>query len=248
MDNKLDYTDQQEIEYNKKKYLYNPYLMGVGLWSEKTASGKSGKIAAKELQRILNRKAFGYDELPNIEDRMRNASGEQKKRMKQTSVEWLQSKINLIKMGYQVVPDSHSSSISGFQGRMFFYEYDPKTKNTLPMWDKYPLVIILEQYSDGFLALNLHYASSGDRTKLLTSLLRNRIYNPELNILKVNIDHERFSTAMKTYPGFKQCIKRYLSRHIQGRALEIKPHEWGLAIVLPIEDFHYNTINKKRKK
>lgn len=243
---KLDYSERQEAEYQGKQYLYDPYLMGVGLWAEKTLSGKSGKIATKEIQRILNKKIFGYDELPNMEERMRNGSSLQKQRMQQTSVEWLQAKIKLIKSGFPSVPDSQSSAISSFQGRMFFYEYDPKLKNVLSMWDKYPLVIILEQYEDGFLGLNLHYVSGGDRAKMLTRLLSNRIYNPELNVLKINIDHERFSAAAKNFPAFKQCIKRYLTSHIVGRALEIKPHEWGLAIALPIEDFQYNKLNRKK--
>lgn len=247
MENKLDYTIRQEIEYQGKVYSYNPFQMGVGLWSEKTLKGLAGKVATKDIQSALNKKVFGYEKLPNIEERMRSATEGQKSRMKQTSVEWLQTKIALLKAGQSVIPDSGSAAISRLRGRMFFYEYDPKTKDSLPMWDKFPLVIILETYNDGFLGLNLHYVSVDNRTKLLMSLLKNRIYDPENNVLKVNIDYERIVIYLKRYPLFKDCIKRYLGSHITGRTLEIKPHEWGLAIVLPSEEFQYNKRKQVKK-
>lgn len=243
---KLDYSQMQQIEYKGKQYMYNPYSMGVGLWAEKTLTGKAGIYASKDLQKKLNKKAFGYDELPNMAERIESSSGAKKQRLKQTSVEWLQAKFQLIKKGYTEVPDTKSKNISGLQGMMFFYEYDPKYKETLPVWDKFPLVIILEQYSDGFLGLNLHYATEAERTTLLMGLLSTRIYSPELDKMKVNVDYERLVASAKRFPGFKKCIKRYLTQHIVGKTLEIRPHEWGLATFLPGADFHYNKLKGKK--
>ena len=36
-------------------------------------------------------------------------------------------------------------------GKMYFYSYDPKLKDVLPYYDRFPLVIPIENYSDGFL-------------------------------------------------------------------------------------------------
>lgn len=242
----LDYTQMQELEYKGKTYLFNPYSMGVGLWAEKTLSGKAGKYATKEVQKKLNKEAFGYDELPNMTERLNLSSGSKKQRIRQTAVEWLQAKFMLVRAGFSQIPESTTKNISGCQGMMFFYRYDPKHKQTLPVWDEFPLVIILEQYDDGFLGLNLHYAAEAERNVLLMSLLSSRIYNPELNKVKVNVDYERIVQNTKKYPGFKNCIKRYLTTHIVGKALEIRPHEWGLAVLLPGAEFHRNQKKSKR--
>ena len=45
-------------------------------------------------------------------------------------------------------------------GKMYFYFYDPKYKAVLPIYDRFPLVIPIEPYPDGFLGLNLHYRIS----------------------------------------------------------------------------------------
>lgn len=244
---KLDYSQMQEITLDGKTYIFNPYSLGVGLWAEKTSRGKPGVYANKDTQRKLNKKAFGYEDLPNISDRLSTANPEKRRRINQTSVEWLQAKFALIKAGYQSIPDSRSRSGAGIKGMMFFYEYDPKWKDVLPMWDRFPLVIVLETYGDGFLGLNLHYASESDRTALLMSVLNTRIYSRDLNSMKINLDYDRLVLNAKKFPNFKNCIKRYLTQHIVGRALEIKPHEWGLATFLPAADFQYNKNPKKRK-
>lgn len=243
---KLDYSQMQEMSLGRKTYIFNPYAMGVGLWAEKTLNGKAGRYADKETQRQLNKKAFGYAELPNMADRLEVSSGAKKARLRKTAVEWLQAKFALIKAGYQNVPDSNSRGSAGIRGMMFFYEYNPKLKDKLPMWDKFPLVIVLENYSDGFLGVNLHYASEDERTALLMSLLRTRIYSPELNSVKVNVDYDLLVRNTKKFPGFQKCIKRYLTQHIVGRVLEIQPHEWGLAAFLPSAEFVYNKTKGKK--
>ena len=41
-------------------------------------------------------------------------------------------------------------------GKMFFYGYNPKTKNTLPYYDIFPLVIMVRGLDNGWHGLNLH--------------------------------------------------------------------------------------------
>ena len=42
-------------------------------------------------------------------------------------------------------------------GSMYMYFYDPKTKEKLPYYDRFPLVILVEDAEGGFYGLNLHY-------------------------------------------------------------------------------------------
>ena len=48
-------------------------------------------------------------------------------------------------------------------GRMYFFWYDPKLKDVLPVYDRFPMVFPIERYSDGFLGLNLHYLAMDSR-------------------------------------------------------------------------------------
>ena len=56
-------------------------------------------------------------------------------------------------------------------GSMNMFFYDPKTKETLPFYDRFPLAIIVGPAEKGFYGLNLHYLPPVLRAKLLDSLL-----------------------------------------------------------------------------
>ena len=58
----------------------------------------------------------------------------------------------------------------GSIGRMYFFKYDPKTKDKLPIYDVYPLVFPIEDYADGFLGLNIHYLDASSRLRILDKL------------------------------------------------------------------------------
>jgi hypothetical protein len=119
---------------------------------------------------------------------------------------------------------------------MYFFFYDPKLKDSLPYYDKFPLVIPIERYSDGFLGLNLHYIHPKQRILLLDKLsdtLNNTKYN-EKTKFRVNYDYlVAASTAFEAMP----CIKRYLYTNITSRFLEIPADEWDIAALLPVQQF-----------
>ena len=76
--------------------------------------------------------------------------------------------------------DANRLKDSSMIGKMYFYFYDPKTKDSLPYYDRFPLVLPIERYQDGFLGLNLHYIHPKQRIILLDKLsntLSNRNYD-----------------------------------------------------------------------
>jgi hypothetical protein len=121
-------------------------------------------------------------------------------------------------------------------GKMYFFYYDAKTKDSLPYYDRFPLVIPIEQYQNGFLGLNLHYIHPKQRIILLDNLsntLNNNNYN-ETTKLRINYDYlTRASRVFQAMP----CIKRYLYSNITSRFLEISADEWDIAALLPVENF-----------
>ena len=84
--------------------------------------------------------------------------------------DWLQSKVASLSPNRAALMQDGNSKDKSMIGRMYFYFYDPKTKDMLPYYDRFPLVIPIERYSDGFLGLNLHYISPRQRFFLLDKL------------------------------------------------------------------------------
>jgi hypothetical protein len=119
---------------------------------------------------------------------------------------------------------------------MYFYFYDPKTKDKLPYYDKFPLVIPIERYPDGFLGLNLHYIHPKQRIILLDKLSEIATDNNFDANTKLRISYDYLSRASRLYQA-KPCIKRYLFSHVQSRFLEITADEWDIAALLPVESF-----------
>jgi len=132
-------------------------------------------------------------------------------------------------------------------GRFYFFFYDAKLKDELPYWDKFPLVIPIQQYSDGFLGLNLHYITPRDRLILLTQLKRFQTgaLGDEKTRLKLS-----YPILKATHNAYRAtpCIKRYLVGHIRSRVVEIAPEEWQIAAALPLQQFKSNTQSVSSQK
>jgi hypothetical protein len=150
---------------------------------------------------------------------------------------WIRSKVkDLSPSASSLMKDSERIRNKSMIGRMYFYFYDPKTKDSLPYYDRFPLVIPIERYSDGFLGLNLHYIHPKQRIILLDKL-SDVANNDEYNeTTKLKISYSYLSAASRIFEA-TPCIKRYLFSHIQSRFLEITADEWDIAVMLPAENF-----------
>jgi hypothetical protein len=164
------------------------------------------------------------------------------KTMSKNAVVWLQDKINEIKR-----PSSIPNTIRGEVNRqkqpgqlrigmLYCYYYDPKTKDDLPYWDRFPMVLILEKYNDGFLGLNLHYLPVKYRVAFLQKLMRYAQLTPDADIKRIRLSYD-ILTATKRFAEFRPCLKRYLYSHMRSRILTIEPSEWDVATMLPIQQF-----------
>ena len=121
-------------------------------------------------------------------------------------------------------------------GEMYVFNYDPKFKEVLPYYDRFPLVIPIERYNDGFLGLNLHYIHPKQRMILLDKLsdtMSNDTYDENT---KLKISYRYLAAASKIFEA-NACIKRYLFSHVDSRFLEITADEWDIAATLPVETF-----------
>ena len=121
-------------------------------------------------------------------------------------------------------------------GRMYFYFYDPKHKATLPYYDRFPLVLPVERYPDGFLGLNLHYIHPKQRIILLDKLSDFATNSKYDETTRLRLSYAVLASATKAFEA-TPCIKRYLFSHVESRFLEITADKWDIAALLPFEYF-----------
>ena len=154
---------------------------------------------------------------------------------------WLSSKVSSLKLPTNrsnLLNDAKRLSAKTFIGRMYFFHYDAKYKDVLPVWDKFPLVIPIEIYSDGFLGLNLHYLDPYSRLALLDRLqdfINNDKYD---DTTRMNLSYDLLSSSRR-YKLIEGCVKRYLSSHIRSSIVYIEPDNWETAIFLPTAKMVY---------
>ena len=157
---------------------------------------------------------------------------------------WLRAKVKDLKpTSSGLMRDKDRLKNTSMIGKMYFYFYDPKTKDSMPYYDRFPLVIPIERYNDGFLGLNLHYIHPKHRMILLDKLsdtMSNDTYD-EKTKLKINY---RYLAASSRIFEANPCIKRYLFTQIESRFLEITADEWDIAAMLPVESFVGATTSK----
>ena len=122
------------------------------------------------------------------------------------------------------------------RGNMYMYFYDPKLKNELPYYDRFPLSIIVDPAPGGFYGINLHYLNYNVRASFLDDLMalgptqakeNSRLRKIRYNLLK----------GTRKYKEFKPCFKHYLGKHVKSQFALVPMTEWEIAIFLPIEQF-----------
>jgi hypothetical protein len=121
-------------------------------------------------------------------------------------------------------------------GKLYMFFYDPKTKATLPYYDRFPLVFPFSFHEDGFTGLNLHYLPHKLRFTLIDRLLMFKNNDKFDETTRI-----RYSWAtidgMSKFAMAKPCVKRYLSNHLRSPLHTVSANDWSTAMMLPVERF-----------
>lgn len=133
---------------------------------------------------------------------------------------------------------------STFAGEIYFFKYDAKTKDKLPIWDKYPLALVVDKYPDGFLGLNLHYLKGTQRSALLYSVEEQKIEHRFSNRIKSGSgSYSNWDMIMDGVTGLERiapmCVKRYLFSNVRSKFIKINKDEYDKAIQLSLELWSY---------
>ena len=120
-----------------------------------------------------------------------------------------------------------------FFGRLNMFFYDPKLKKKLPYYDTFPLVLPLENYSDGFLGLNFHYLPIPLRMKLLDRVVDFSNNTKFDESTRLNVSYQN----LKSIRLIRPTIKRYLAGKVKSRFRRIDADEFTVATLLPVARF-----------
>ena len=163
-----------------------------------------------------------------------------------SSLDWFLRKITKADKSAGKALRSYDDYVSKIErGKMYLFSYLPETRDKLPYYDLYPVVIPLEYRRNGFFGINLHYIPPKYRVVLLKKLestVRGDIFRLKYDMIKAA---RRFSYAMP-------CLKQYKYSRLKSRIREIPKDDWSLAALLPIDKFvkesrqtvHKESINK----
>lgn len=121
-------------------------------------------------------------------------------------------------------------------GSMFLYNYDPKHKKTLDVYDTFPLVIPISVENDRFLGMNFHYLPPKLRAKLLDALYSVANNDKFDRSTKLNISYNILKQVAKS-DLYKPTIHMYLKKHVKSKIRYIEPSEWNTVLMLPLAKF-----------
>ena len=157
------------------------------------------------------------------------------------STAWFRDKIKEFgtPKAMQLIRDGKQAS-RPFFGNLNMFFYDPKFKKTLPYYDRFPLVLPIERYSDGFLGINLHYLPIPLRIRLLDELMD---YSTDTNFdskTKINANYSK----LKNVKLLKPTLKRYLAGKVKSRFRRVDADEFTVATLLPVQRFTKSSAAK----
>lgn len=162
------------------------------------------------------------------------------------SRDWFRKKAQrLTRVNRESLMDSKELTQSGKHiiGSMQMFFYDPKHKDTLPYYDKFPLAIIVGPADKGFYGMNLHYLPPTLRAQFLDSLLDITSNTKYDETTKFKASYALMNRAQK-FNYFKPCFKHYLTSNVKSRFAKVEATEWEIATFLPTAQFEKASANK----
>jgi hypothetical protein len=167
-------------------------------------------------------------------------------RLSKESFSWMKKKISQLRNPSSIAPQIAREKFRQVTrlsiGKLYCFYYNPKGASTLPYYDIFPMVLVLDKYNDGFLGLNFHYLPYTTRAAFLDQLMNSARMDDDDNPERLRVTYDILS-ASKRYKAFQPCLKRYLYSHVQSHLMAIESTEWEVATMLPLHQFQKATTS-----
>lgn len=219
------FAEERGITYNTFTRSMLRYKNQIELaWEAEQAKSKpSNKLTKREREAVI---------INSFRQSLRTRIADAGAAINNKSEKWFKETLSKGVRGHQVVKPQ--------PGKIYAFIYDAKHKETLPYWDKYPLIIFLGTSKSSvagttlFHGLNLHYIPPKARQQFLEDLLKQYSSTSTLtNSTKLKIDWSK----VKGFNGADKMIKAYLPSHVKGRFVEIKTTDWANVVLMPLQRF-----------
>jgi hypothetical protein len=154
---------------------------------------------------------------------------------------WFQQQATLLgrqNITARKVMNSASTKAKGqvVPGSLYMFMYDPKMKDELPYYDKFPLVFPYKRVPGGFMGLNMHYLPYQARIVLLQRLMDFATDSALTENTRLKYSWSLIAGVSK-YKWAEACVKHYLNSHVMSTFRKIDAPDWTTAMLLPVEQF-----------
>ena len=131
--------------------------------------------------------------------------------------------------------DRRVLGLKGNIGELFAYYYNPKHRETLPYYDRFPMIMLIgiDKNKETFLGLNFHYLNPKWRAMLLDRVTARVTTGAIIHWNKI-----------AKIPMIRPTLKRYRFHNIMRRIIPIEEKDNELAIFLPLERFRKASKSK----
>ena len=210
-------------------------LISIAKGTERTASdgrkyrwigSQWGRVTRNNKVDLMGRRAIQAELTASVMSSKKLSKSKQAKK----SVAWFKRKVGESAKGFKT-----KSKLS--IGRIYTFGYDAKYKAVLPYWDKFPLIVVLDAYKDGFMGLNFHYVSPIDRMTFFKKMMKFSTEHGEVEDMTASAKFNVSWDAVKNVRHADKMIHKYLYGHVKTSLLEAPPNEWENVIFLPYQKF-----------
>jgi len=121
-------------------------------------------------------------------------------------------------------------------GAMHMFAYDPKYKEELPFYYKFPLALIFIVEGDLVRGINFHYLPYVLRARLFDKMwqIASKYHNNKQQVMRLNW---KLLGNISKFPEVQPAVKSYLYSHVRSRIIKVPVEDWKTAIFLPTETF-----------
>lgn len=120
-------------------------------------------------------------------------------------------------------------------GRLYMFMYVAKTES-LPYYDRFPLVFPFRTTPSGFMGLNMHYLPYHLRANLLDKLLAFKTNNRMNETTRLKYSWEAID-GVSRFKAAEPCVKQYDMGQLRSQFKDIPSQDWLTAMLLPVERF-----------
>jgi hypothetical protein len=124
-----------------------------------------------------------------------------------------------------------------FYGQMLMFFYDPKWKEKLPYYDRFPLIFPIGKAKGGFLGINLHYLPPKQRAMLMDALYNDKMISANLTTEKRLVLSYGILKSAAKLRWFKPCVKHYLYSHVRSKFAVVEPEQWDMVLFMETARF-----------